>query len=156
VLPPGTRIKVLCIGVNECTAWAKLTNAVADAESVAKQFLELPSSRVRECKNPTTKAFLLREVENFLRNIDKQSPPEIVVIFFAGHTIQEGDKIYMFPATADPKDKSELDKQCLSHDVLFRILKNELDDKIDVIDVRYIVILDAWMPVATRLKVRKQ
>ena len=136
---------MLCIGVNEYTAWEKLDNAVADAESVAKKFEELGAlnSRVRRCKNPTTRAFLRREVEEFLRNIDKQSPPEIVVIFFAGHAIQEGDKIYMFPATADPKDKSELDIQCLSHDVLFRMIKEGLDDKIDVIDVRYIVILDA-------------
>ena len=92
VLPTGRRIEVLCIGVNEYTAWEKLKNAVADAESVAKKFVELPSSRVRECKNPTTRKFLRREVEEFLRDIDKQSPPQFVIIFFAGHAIQEGDE----------------------------------------------------------------
>ncbi len=135
VLPLGIRIQVLCTGVNEYTARQKLDNAVADVESVEKKFEGLPSSRVRKCKNPTTKAFLRREVEEFLRNIDKQSPTEIVVIFFVDHGIQEGDKIYMLPGTADPKDKSQLDKQCLSHDVLFRMIKEGLDDHVDVKDV---------------------
>ncbi len=48
------------------------------------------------------KAFLRREVEEFLRNIDKLSPPEIVVIFFAGHGLQEGDKIYFFSSDCRP------------------------------------------------------
>jgi hypothetical protein len=41
----------------------------------------------------------------------------------------------MLPVTTDPKDKSELDIQCLSHDVLFRMIKEGLDDKVDVVDV---------------------
>jgi hypothetical protein len=56
---------------------------------------------------------------------------------------RKGIKFISFPATADPEDKSELDIQCLSHDVLFRMIKEGLDDKIDVKDMRYIVILDA-------------
>jgi hypothetical protein len=128
VLPRGTRIQVLCIRVNEYTAWKKLHNAVADAESVAKKFEELGALnsrlRVRRCKNPTTRVSLRREVEEFLRNIDKQSPPEIVISFFAGHAILEGDKFYMLPATADPKETCDTSS--------------------------------FWMSVATRLKARKQ
>ena len=146
VLERGPRIQALCIGVNAYKEWDTLSNAVADAEIVASNVRDLPESRVREvCTNPATKASLEKAVSDFVLHIEKNSAPQIVLIFYAGHGIQEGDRIYLVPANAkkEPVDAAELEEQCLSHDKLFRLLKEKLDDQIDVKDVLYLVILDA-------------
>jgi hypothetical protein len=76
-------------------------------------------------------------------DLPKERPPRIVLIFYAGHAVQEGNHIFLLPANANPKTQEDLKSMCFSHDELFKLLKVKLDDKIEVEDVLYLVILDA-------------
>jgi len=105
VLERGPRIQALCIGVNAYKEWNTLKNAVADAEIIASNVSALPESRVREvCRNPATKASLEKAVSDFVLHIEKKSPPQICLIFYAGHGIQAGDRIYLVPTNAKKKN----------------------------------------------------
>ena len=144
VVPPGLWVQALCIGLNEYKHWPHLKNGISDAEGIAQSIETLPASKVLPvCQNPRSKLELQTAVINFLAQIDKHSPPRIVLVFFSGHGIQEGDEIFLLPAAADPTTREQLKKQCLSHDELFRELKRGLDEKIQVNDVVYLVIIDA-------------
>ena len=143
----GTRIYVLCIGINEYTetGWTQLKNPISDAECVEECFRKIPDTKVyfeRSCRNPATKKSIENVIRDFVKQIDKQHPPRIILIYYAGHGLQDGANIYIVPAKGNPKDQSTLKDQCLSHDELFRILREQLDDLIDVEDVLYFVILD--------------
>ena len=141
-LPRGQRTRALCIGVNNYTKLAPLANAIADAEGIAQSIRDLPESSACAVQDPAhtkNKRALKERIEQFLVEIPRECPPRIVLIFYAGHAIQEGAMIYLVPANADPKDKNT----CLSHDDLFRMLKFHVDDKIEVENVLYLVILDA-------------
>ena len=141
-LPRGQRTRALCIGVNDYTKLHPLANAIADADGIAQSIRDLPESSACAVQDPAwtaTKRALKERIEQFLVEIPRERPPRIVLIFYAGHAIQEGAMIYLVPANADPKDKNT----CLSHDDLFRMLKFHVDDKIEVENVLYLVILDA-------------
>ena len=56
-------------------------------------------------------------------------PPQMVLIYFSGHGVQEGDAIFLLPTGASASSDKELREQCLSHDDVFRILKKKLEDK---------------------------
>jgi hypothetical protein len=74
------------------------------------------------------------EIESFLLDINKERPPRIVLIFYAGQAVQEGNQIFLLPANANPKTPEDLKRTCFSHCELF---------KIEIEDVLYLVILDA-------------
>jgi hypothetical protein len=143
-LPRGLQMQALCIGVNDYKEKTKLENAIADAEGIARCIENLPDSSARAvCRNPESKGALRREIESFLFDINKERPPQIVLIFYAGHAVQEGNQIFLLPANANPKTQEDLKSTCFSHDELFKLLKVKLDDKIEVEDVLYLVIMDA-------------
>jgi hypothetical protein len=136
-------VQALCIGVNDYKEETKLENAIADAEGFAQFIENLPDSSARAvCRNPESKVALRREIESFLSDLPKR-PPRIVLIFYAGHAVQEGNQIFLLPANANPKTQEDLKSTCFSHDELFKMLKVKVDDKIEVEDVLYLVILDA-------------
>jgi len=56
--------------------------------------------------------------------------------------MQEGDGIYLLPADANPKTAEQLKSQGISHEELFRSLKQGVDQNICVGNVLYLVILD--------------
>jgi hypothetical protein len=137
-------MQALCIGVNDYKEKTKLKNAIADAEGIARCIENLPDSSARAvCRNPESKGALRWEIESFLSDLPKERPPRIVLIFYAGHAVQEGNQIFLLPANANPKTQEDLKSMCFSHDELFKLLKVKLDDKIEVEDVLYLVILDA-------------
>jgi hypothetical protein len=143
-LPRGLQMQALCIGVNDYKKKTKLKNAVADAEGITRCIENLPDSSARAvCVNPESKGALRWGIESFLLDINKERPPRIVLIFYAGHAVQEGNQIFLLPANANPKTPEDLKSTCYSHDELFKLLKEKLDDKIEVEDVLYLVILDA-------------
>jgi hypothetical protein len=122
---------------------SKLENAIADAESIARCIENLPDSSARAVRNPESKHALRWEIESFLSDLPTERPPRIVLIFYAGHAVQEGNQIFLLPANANPKTQEDLKSTCFSHDELFKLLKKKLDDKVEVEDVLYLVILDA-------------
>jgi len=93
------------------------------------------------CKNPTTKLLLERVIKDFLAPL-VSAPPRIVVVKFAGHGIRDRDNMYLVPANAKLNEHTDLKDKCLSHHQLFGLLKTELENKIAVKDVLYLVILD--------------
>jgi len=64
------------------------------------------------------------------------------MVFFAGHGIRVGGNMYLVPAKADLNGLADLQQKCLSQHELFGLLKTELEDKILVKDVLFLVILD--------------
>jgi hypothetical protein len=137
-------MQALCIGVNDYKEKTKLTSAIADAAGIARCIESIPdSSAPTVCRNPQSKTALKREIESFLFDIKKERPPRIVLIFYAGHAVQEGNQIFLLPANANPKTQEDLKSTCFSHDELFKLLKVKLDEKFEVEDVLYLVILDA-------------
>ena len=136
-------MQALCIGVNDYKEKTKLKNAIADAEGIARCIENLPDSSARAvCRNPESKGALRREIERFLADIPKESPLRIVLIFYAGHAVQEGNQVFLLPANANLRTPEDLKSMCFSHDE-FKLLKEKLDDKIEVEDVLYLIILDA-------------
>jgi hypothetical protein len=136
-------MQALCIGVNDYKEKTKLKNAIADAEGIARCIENLPDSSARAVRNPESKHALRWEIESFLSDLPTERPPRIVLIFYAGHAVQEGNQIFLLPANANPKTQEDLKSTCFSHDELFKLLKEKLDDKIEVEDVLYLVVLDA-------------
>jgi len=134
---------MLQAGMTPMVGMPPLLNAIADAEAIARRVNAVDEGTARAvCKNPGSKRELRDEVMEFLRHINKQKPPRVVLVFFAGHGIQDGDKIYMVPTKADPRTQEQLSSQCVSHDELFGMLKKGLDEKIQVGNILYLIILD--------------
>ena len=74
------------------------------------------------------------------------------MVFFAGHGIRDGDNMYLVPAKANLWMLSDLRGQCLSQHELFGLLKTELEDKIHVKNVLFLVILDMCQNSSADLK----
>jgi hypothetical protein len=77
--------------------------------------------------NIKDKAAMELELKDFLRQIRR--PPRMVLVYFSGHGVQEGDEIFLVPTHASPSTVEELRALCLSHDELFRTLKTDLEER---------------------------
>ena len=128
----GPQLRALCIGNNYNTkdnaVFGALKNCTKDAEAVAQKVRDLFGQEAVTLKrNIKHRAQLEKELRDFLLKIDR--PPRMVIIYFSGHGVQEGDQIFLVPNDASPSNLEELREQCLSHDDLFRILKQDLEDR---------------------------
>jgi len=141
--PQGHRVHALCIGVSDYTVLDKLPNAIKDAKSIAQCVEESGRSKTQIVDNPVRRYDMTQGVKNFVSKVDKDRPPRIVLVFYAGHGMQHGDAIYMLPTNANPKTPELLKSQGMSHDELFRMLKKGINDKIQVGNVLYLVIFDS-------------
>ena len=146
-LPQGLRVQALCIGVGEYGGGvgelAKLPNATADAKSMARCVDELGGSKAQLVENLARKCDMMQGLKDFVSKVDADRPPRIILVFYAGHGMQQGDAIYMLPTRANPKTPQQLKSEGMSHDELFRNLKKGIDDKIRVGNVLYFIILDS-------------
>ena len=77
--------------------------------------------------NIKDKAAMELELKDFLRQIRR--PPRMVLVYFSGHGVQEGDEIFLVPTHVSPSTVEEMRALCLSHDELFRILKTDLEER---------------------------
>ena len=107
------------------------------------------------CKIPADKVALQTLLKQFMAPL-VIAPPRIVMVFFAGHGIRDGDNMYLVPAKAELKQHSDLKEKCLSHHELFGLLKTELEDRIHVKDVLFLVILDMCQNLPAGLKAQLQ
>ena len=101
------------------------------ADQVRKK-LGASGAWAKEVCNVQDKAAMERALKDFLTKIHR--PPRMVLVYFSGHGVQEGDEIFLVPTHASPSTLEELRAQCLSHDELFRILKTHLEGR-DVPDL---------------------
>jgi hypothetical protein len=103
------------------------------------------------CKNPVSKLSLQKVLKTFLAGI-VNAPPQVVLVYFAGHGIRTGDKIFLVPANAKLEEGKEIKQLCMSLDEVWELLKTELEDKIHVDDVLFLVILDTCQNLPYNLK----
>ena len=126
----GPQLRALCIGNNTKGnhVFPDLKNCAKDASAVAQRVRIIfePDAVTLEC-NIKTKEQLVTVLRDFLKRFDH--PPRMVIIYFSGHGVQEGDEIFLVPTDAEPRTLDELRAQCLSHDDLFRILKQDMEDR---------------------------
>ena len=105
----------------------------------------------RQCKNPVSKLSLQKVLKTFLAGI-VNAPPRVVLVYFTGHGIRTGDKIFLVPATATLEEGTDLKQWCMSLDEVWELLKTELEDKIHVCDVLFLVIPDTCQKLPCKLK----
>jgi hypothetical protein len=157
-LAQGGWVKALCIGVDEYQHLAALANCVRDARAIAQKVQDIHGSlaaagpdQERQCKNPVSKLSLQQVLKTFLAGI-VNAPPRVVLVYFAGHGIRTGDKIFLVPANATLEEGADLKQWCMSLDEVWELLKTELEDKIHVCDVLFLVILDTCQKLPYKLK----
>jgi uncharacterized caspase-like protein len=131
-LPHGPSLCALCIGNDNyvSSTFGALSSCAKDAKAVAAQVhnrLQRAGAWAKVECNIRDKAAMELELKDFLRQIRR--PPRMVLIYFSGHGVQEGDEIFLVPTHASPSTVEELRALCLSHDELFRILKTDLEER---------------------------
>ena len=67
----------------------------------------------RKCKNPATKASIEEAIKTFVAGL-VNLPPEIVVLYFAGHGIRVGGKMFLVPSNANLDSEADLEQLCMS------------------------------------------
>ena len=126
--PPGPPLYALCIGNDTYAAtFGPLVNCAKDARHVAERVSSVSGASATSVTNLKDRASMQGALEHFLDKIHR--PPQVVLIYFSGHGVQEGDSIFLVPTGASPRSVQELREQCLSHDDVFRILKEKLEDR---------------------------
>jgi len=129
-----------------------------DARAIAQKVQDIHGSlaaagpdQERQCKNPVSKLSLQKVLKTFLAGI-VNAPPRVVLVYFTGHGIRTGDKIFLVPATATLEEGTDLKQWCMSLDEVWELLKTELEDKIHVCDVLFLVIPDTCQKLPCKLK----
>ena len=129
-LPHGPLLCALCIGndYRENAIFGHLPICTKDARAVHDLLLNKiqRASATHHC-NLKDKDGMKHALKAFCAQIRK--PPRMVIYYFSGHAVQEGDGIFLLPNDASPRNLEDLRQQCLSHDEVFRILKKELADR---------------------------
>jgi hypothetical protein len=105
----------------------------------------------RQCKNPVSKLSLQKVLKTILARI-VNAPQRVVLVYFAGHGVRTGNKIFLVPAHATLEEGTDLKQLCMSLDEMWELLKTELEDKIHVGDVLFFVILDTCQNLPYNLK----
>ena len=133
----------VCMHARTCTP-TPLNNCTRQPTSCA----ELPGRSAAvgpdqepQCKNSACKHTLQKVLKGFLAGL-VSAPPRVVLVYFAGHGIRRGGKMFLVPANAKLEAAPDLEQWCMSLDDVWKLLKTELEDKIDVGDVLFLVILD--------------
>jgi len=127
-LPPGPPLCALCIGNDKYgTKFGPLTNCAEDAKQVAARVSCVSGSSATSAFNLKDRASMRGALVEFLDKIHRA--PQVVLIYFSGHGVQEGDAIFLVPTGASTSSVQDLHEQCLSHDDVFRILKEILEDR---------------------------
>jgi len=128
----GPWLCALCIGndYRQNNTFHHLPSCIKDARAVYDLVLDkigTPRASATPHYNLKDKDGMKDALKAFCAQIRR--PPRMVIYYFSGHAVQEGDGIFLLPNDASPRNLEELRQQCLSHDEVFRILKEELADR---------------------------
>ena len=127
----GLRVFGLCIGVDKYEHHPNLGNAVRDAEAFSSKLNSMPGCLSVVIRNPAEAKDVLKSIRRHLQDADMlRDPPEIIIIYFAGHGIQPGQKVYLVPGKAVLDVVDELDMECLSVEKLLQSLRTYFDEKV--------------------------
>jgi hypothetical protein len=128
----GLRVAGLCVGVDEYDNTSHLQNAVRDAGDIHKKLKGAPRCHSILVPNSKTvsKGSLLRFIGDCLEEPDlHKDPPQIFKFYYAGHGIQQGDKVYLVPSQVMVTD-DVFDDDCLPLDRLMKLFRDKLDDPV--------------------------
>jgi len=143
----GLRVAGLCIGAGDYIDLTPLSNAVRDAVAFNEKLNAMPGCRSNVKKNPEDLPRLIKAIRGFLEDANMRAdPPQVIVIYYAGHGIQEGGRVYLVPLNASREVVDDLDVECLSLDKLMQILRRDFDEHVrnkEMIAPVFIVVLDS-------------
>ena len=144
--PSPMRVAGLCIGVDKYPKFGNLQNAVKDATSVNAKLNSTPFC-TSTVMLPKDKIGLWGGIRQRLQAV-KQNPPDLFLLYYAGHGIQQGAKgtVYLVPGTANPVDEEDCRVHCLSLDDVLRICHKDLDEPLRrrwKKDVLFLIVIDA-------------
>mmetsp|Transcript_36738 Transcript_36738/g.59262 ORF Transcript_36738/g.59262 Transcript_36738/m.59262 type:complete len:500 (-) Transcript_36738:39-1538(-) len=125
----GLRLAVFCIGIADyATATAApLGNTLKDAERIYKEINTLPGCRAVLLGNPKSKDAIYKRMRYEFLDYLARKPPEVVLIYQAGHGMQVHNDVYLIPASAACSDAHALKQTCLSHLDVFEWLWQFVD-----------------------------
>ena len=118
--------------VDDYQHMARLHNAVRDAEAVNKELKRMNGCYSEVIRNPATATDLLHQLRQRLKEPDlAKHPPQLFVLYYAGHGILEHGKMWLVPAHANIPDPDEdLQRECLSLNDLLEMLRKHLDQPV--------------------------
>jgi len=126
--PSGPPLSALCIGNDTYAApFGPHVNCAKDARHIADRVSSVSGASATCVTKLKDLASMQGALEHFLDKI--YCSPQVVFIYFSSHGVQEGDVIFLVPTGASPSSVQELREQCLSHDDVFRILREKLEDR---------------------------
>lgn len=134
---------MLCIVVGEYAKHNKLSNTVSDAEAICKAVNECVGCRAAIIRNSADTSTIRKLLlDNFLKPF-AESPPEVAVIFVAGHGLQRGQHVCLIPTKAAIDDETD-EEDRLSHLKVFEWLQKFLDapGKTMYKCVKFVIIMD--------------
>jgi len=121
------RLAVLCIGVQAYPGHAALANTVRDADEMYKNVNMFHGCRAAILRDPKTKNEIYDAMRRkFLEPISKY-PPQMVLLFYAGHGVQVDNSLFLIPARAEYSDVGDCKQACLSHLEVFAWFKTYVD-----------------------------
>jgi hypothetical protein len=151
------RVAGLCVGVDDYQHLRKLQNAVRDAEAVSNALRSVPGCYSEAIRNPKTATELRHQLRTHLQEPDlAKHPPELFVVYYAGHGFLQHGKMWLVPAHAHVRDPDEdLPHECLSLNDLLELLRKHLDQPVKSQfgagrAVVFLVVLDACRDQLTR------
>ena len=129
------RVAGLCVGVDDYQhepQFCKLQNAVKDAKAVSEALRSMPKCRSEAILNPKTATELRHQLRTHLQDHDLANhPPELFLVYYAGHGFLQHGKMWLVPAHANiPDHEEELQRECLSLNDLLEMLRKHLDQPV--------------------------
>jgi hypothetical protein len=126
------RVAGLCIGVDDYQHMGQLQNAVRDAETVNRALRRMVGCYSEAIHNPKTATELRHQLRTHLQKPDlAKEPPELFVVYYAGHGFLQHGKMWLVPAHAHIRDPDEdLPHECLSLNDLLEMLRKHLDQPV--------------------------
>ena len=137
---PSFRAVGLCIGVEDYSHLNDMEGAVRDASAVNSRLNATPlctSTLITHRKVTGSNQMLLRGIRARLQEPGlTDSPPDLFLLFWAGHTIHLANKwgasvltetkVYLVPAGANPKSEADCNTQCVAMEKVLNILRKDL------------------------------
>ena len=125
----GLRLAVFCIGIADYarSTAAPLGNTLKDAERIYHEINMLPGCRAALLRNPKSKEEIYKRMRYDFLDYLARKPPEVVLIYHAGHGMQVHNDVYLIPASAACSDEHDLKQTCLSHLHVFEWLRQFVD-----------------------------
>ena len=143
------RVAALCIGVKAYPGAAALSTTVKDAEAMCKEINMLDRCRAATLTDSKSRTDIYEAVRKQFLELLSSNPPEMVIIFYAGHGMEIDRNLFLMPTLAKYDDADDCKETCISHLEVLKWLKTYVDAKAMQLAyafprpaVRFLLILD--------------